>query len=492
MRPALQPLHDAAATRELEHLAAERLGIASYELMERAGAAVYRCLRARWPAARRVLVVCGAGNNGGDGYVVARLAAADGLAVRVAMLAAPERVRGDALLAYRAMLAAGLVPGGAAWNADDGEVLVDALLGTGLERAVTGAYAEAIARINASGLPVLAVDVPSGIDATSGQRHGLAVQASATLSLVTLKQGLVTGDAPAHTGELLWDGIDLPPACLAEIAPGAWAVDHAGHRALFAPRSRTAHKGHHGHVLVLGGAPGYAGAARMAAEAAARVGAGLVTLATHPSHAAASAAQRPEIMCHGVADAADLAPLLARATVVAVGPGLAQGDWSRRLWAAVRETHLMQVVDADGLNLLAADPDTHPRRILTPHPGEAARLLGTDTAAIHRDRYAAARALAARYGGVALLKGAGTVVATDGEAPRVARGGNPGMASGGMGDVLTGVVAGLAAQGFDLLNAATAGACLHAWAADQAAAEGERGLLASDLMPHLRRGANPP
>ena len=491
MSTAGQPLYDAAGTRALEQYACSALGIPSYSLMERAGAAVYRRLRARWPAARRLLILCGAGNNGGDGYVVARLAQADGLVAQVVMLAAPERLRGDALEAHARMRAAGVVPSTERWSAADGEVLVDALLGTGVEREVTGAYADAIARINASGLPVLAVDVPSGIDATTGQRHGCAVRADLTVSLVSMKRGLLTGDAPAQVGELLWEPLDLPDSVFAAVPPCARAVEHAALGAWYAPRPRTAHKGHHGHVLVVGGAPGYGGAARMAAEAAARVGAGLVSLATHPTHAALLAAQRPELMCHGVESATDLAPLLARATVVAVGPGLGQGEWSRRLWAAVREAPQAQVVDADGLNLLAADSDRRDARILTPHPGEAARLLGTDTASLHRDRFAAAAALVERYGGVALLKGAGTLVASGADLPAVVRGGNPGMASGGMGDVLTGVIAGLCAQGMPLAQAVLAGACLHAWAADQAARDGERGLLAGDLMPWLRRGVNP-
>lgn len=490
--PAGENLYDAAGTRALEHYAIDTLGIAGLTLMERAGAAVFEALRRRWPRARRILIMCGAGNNGGDGYVVARLAHAAGLAPRVVMLSAEARLRGDGALAYQAMRAAGIAPYVEdAWF-DDVDVVVDALLGTGLERKVEGPYAEAIARVNAAGLPVLSVDVPSGIDATTGTCHGVAVRAAATVSLVSLKQGLVTGEAPAYTGELEWHAIDLPREAFEAVPATARTISYAHLLALFQPRPRTAHKGHHGHVLVVGGAPGYGGAARMAAEAAARVGAGLVSLATHPGHAATLTAQRPEIMCHAVDGASDLAPLLARASVIAIGPGLGQSAWAQRLWAVVRDCPQVQVVDADGLNLLAADPDQRNARVLTPHPGEAARLASLSNQAINDDRYAAAALLCGRYGGVVLLKGAGTVIAGADTAPWVVRDGNPGMASGGMGDVLTGVIAGLLAQGMAPHLAAAAGACVHAHAADRAAADGERGLLAADLMPFLRAAVNPP
>ena len=489
--PVALELYDAQATRALEHYAIETLGVAGLTLMERAGHAVFECLRRRWPGARRIVIVCGAGNNGGDGYVVARLAAAAGLEVRVVMLSAPTRLRGDGARAYQAMRESGIAPHDGEWQVDDADVVVDAVLGTGLERAVEGVYADAIARINAAGRPVLSVDVPSGINASSGRVHGLAVRATATLSLVSMKQGLVTGDAPAYTGALEWHAIDLPPSAYAAVPATARAIDYAHLRELFAPRSRTAHKGHHGHVLVIGGAPGYGGAARMAAEAAMRVGAGLVSLATHPVHATTLTAQRPEIMCHAVERASDLSNLLARATVLAIGPGLGQSAWSQRLWAAVRDCAQPQVVDADGLNLLAADPDRREDRVLTPHPGEAARLAGVANEMIQNDRYAAARMLCERYAGVVLLKGAGTVIACAGHPPLVVRDGNPGMASGGMGDVLTGVIAGLLAQGMSPPQAAAVGACVHAHAADQAALQGERGLLAADLMPLLRAAVNP-
>jgi NAD(P)H-hydrate epimerase len=230
----------------------------------------------------------------------------------------------------------------------------------------------------------------------------------------------------------------------------------------------------------------------MAGEAAARVGAGLVSIATHPDHAALLNAGRPELMCHGVATAEALRPLLERASVVAVGPGLGLGQagWGRVLFEAVLDSGRPLVVDADALNLLALARQQRDDWVLTPHPGEAARLLKTTSAAIQADRFAAVAALQAHYGGTVLLKGAGTLVLGPVEVPAVCVQGNPGMASGGMGDVLTGVIAGLLAQGLDFTEAAETGARLHSTAGDKAAEGGERGLLAGDLLPWLRQLVN--
>jgi NAD(P)H-hydrate epimerase len=234
------------------------------------------------------------------------------------------------------------------------------------------------------------------------------------------------------------------------------------------------------------------GAIRLCGEAALRVGAGLVSVATHAENIAALNSGRPELMAHAVTDASVLAVLLARVNALALGPGLGQSEWSRELWQAALATHTPMVIDADALNLLASDARSlSPGSVLTPHPGEAARLLGCDTARIARDRFAAARELAQRYRAVTVLKGAGTLIAHPQGDVAVCPWGNPGMASGGMGDVLTGVIAGLMAQGLSAWRAARLGAALHAQAGDAAAADGEAGLLASDLFPHLRRLRNP-
>lgn len=487
-----QALYRAQDVRELDRLAIETAGIPGYELMLRAGRAVFDALRLRWPAARRLAVVCGGGNNGGDGCVVARLAHTAGLGVDVIMVADVARLRGDALRAYEALRAAGVEP--RRFSVSDwprADVVVDALFGTGLDRELDGDARAAVLQINGAGVPVVAVDVPSGLHADSGRVLGAAVRADLTLCVVGLKQGMFTGDGPEHCGEILFDDLGVPPVVHARVAPSARRIVDAELAAALPPRPRGAHKGAHGHVLVVGGERGMAGAARLAAEAALRVGAGLVSLATHPEHAAFATATRPELMCHGVAEPAELRALCARATVIAVGPGLGQGPWGKAMAETVFDGHLPLVVDADALNLLALDPRPRADWVLTPHPAEAARLLGRTAAAVQADRYAALHALRMRYGGTVVLKGAGSLIEGPEEGVRVCDAGNPGMATGGMGDVLTGVIAGLAAQRLPLARAAWLGVHLHARAGDDAAQGGERGLAAGDLMPALRRWVNP-
>lgn len=261
------------------------------------------------------------------------------------------------------------------------------------------------------------------------------------------------------------------------------------------PRERTAHKGMFGHVMIIGGDKGMGGAVAMAAEAAARTGAGLTSAATQPAHVAAILARRPEIMVTGVTSGQELEPLLTRPSLLVVGPGLGRSAWSEQMLQQATLCGLPMVLDADGLNMLAADRVVRePKRdnwILTPHPAEAARLLGITTADIQQDRVAAVQSLQQRYGGVMVLKGAGTLICGADGAVSICNGGNPGMASGGMGDVLSGIIGSLLAQGLNLLDAASLGVCLHAEAADIAAKQGERGLLASDLIAQLQPLVNP-
>lgn len=486
-------LYSASQTRELDRLAASQFALPGATLMARAAQAAFECLRQRWPQAQRLLICCGVGNNAGDGYLLAKLAHAAGLQVRVLQVGEPGRLRGDALAAAEAAGAVGVVA--ESWQRGAGlpqcDVVVDALLGTGLSGEVHGAWRALIEEINASGRPVLALDIPSGLDADCGAVLGAAVRADLTLSFIALKAGLFTGAGPALCGEVRLDDLQLPAQVYEQVGAMAQRLTLSRFTALLGPRVRDGHKGCYGHVLVVGGDAGMAGAVRLAAEAAARVGAGLVSVATHPGHAASIAMACPELMCHGIETADQLEPLLHRATVVVVGPGLGQAPWGQALLARLLEIRQPLVVDADALNLLAQEPSWCDDWVLTPHPGEAGRLLGESAADVQRNRFAAAAGLQASYGGVVVLKGPGTVVLAGDGMPGVCSGGNPGMASGGMGDVLSGVIAGLIAQGLDLRSAAAAGVCLHAAAADAAAAEGERGLLASDLFPHLRRLVNP-
>ncbi len=485
-------LYRAAQVRELDRSAIEHHGIPGTVLMGRAGAAAFASAHRRWPEARRLAILCGAGNNGGDGYVVAHLALAAGLEVELFHLVKPDRLTSSAREAAAAAHTAGVPMTPYRGQSLAGyDLIFDALLGTGLDRAVGGEWATAITAMNSSGVPIVALDLPSGLYADTGAVAGeAAVRAQLTVTFIGLKLGLFTGAGPDHCGEIEFEDLEVPAAIYA-LPPAAQRLSQAHLSHWLTPRPRTAHKGHFGHVLVVGGDRGMGGAVRLAAEAAARVGAGLVSIATHPFHANTITANRPELMVHGIEQAAELEPLLARATVVALGPGLGRNPWGRALLTALLASPLPLVVDADALNLLAESPQQRQQWVLTPHPGEAGRLLGISSAEIEQDRPAAAAALCKRYGATVVLKGAGTLVATA-ESLALCTAGNPGMASGGMGDLLTGVIAGLMAGGLAPTEAATIGVCLHAAAADRAAQEGgERGLLALDLMPHLRHLANP-
>jgi NAD(P)H-hydrate epimerase len=488
-------VYTAAAVRGFDSLASTRWQIPTYELMRRAGEGALRSLRARWPAAGRVLVYCGPGNNGGDGYVLALLAKAAGLDARVAALTERTKLSGDAAEAEREASEGGVEIRAFEAGHDDfaAEVTVDALLGTGANRELQGKLAAAVEAINESGVPVLALDIPSGLHAERGLPLGNAVRATATVTFGALKQGLYLGSACDYVGAIDCCGLDLPPEVAAGEPPALVRLGREDLERVVPRRPRSAHKGSSGRLLVIGGGPGMPGAVRLAAEAALRTGAGLVYVAAHPDSAASIAAGRAEVICEAVARADDLDPLLARADGIVLGPGLGRSEWARDLWARALESELPLVADADALNLLAAAPRRRGRWILTPHPAEAGRLLGSDTGTVQRDRLEAVRELARRHSAVVVLKGANTLVAAPeaGAPVAVCDRGNPGMATAGTGDVLSGVLGALLVQSSDLAASARAGTLLHALAGDSAAAEGERGTLAGDLLPHLRRWANP-
>ena len=442
--------------------------------------------------ARNIAFMCGGGNNAGDGYVAARLARQAGLTVELHHLVEPTALTGEARHACDEAIAAGVSMINYDGQTLDGwDLIVDALLGIGLNGPVDGVWREAIEAINAADTPVIAADIPSGLNADDGVELGTAVRADATVCFIGLKRGMFTADGPDCCGRLVFSDLGVPHEVYGHLGGHASRLDYAAVKQLLAPRARNSHKGDFGHVLVIGGDHGMAGAVRMAAEAAARCGAGLISVATRASHAASVAAARPELMCHGVEQANELNPLLDRASVVVIGPGLGQERWGRAMLARVLDCGLPLVVDADAINLLAVEPYFHDKWVLTPHPGEAARLLGCSTAEVQQGRFSAVASVVASYGGVAVLKGAGSVVEAMGREPAICSAGNPGMASGGMGDILSGVIAALIAQGMGLERAASVGVALHAEAADRAAQQGERGMLASDLLPQLRSLCNP-
>ncbi len=486
------PLFAAEQIKLLEQLVMGQLQLSAFDLMERAGAAAFKLLRQRWPLAHNILVFCGKGNNGGDGYVLARLAKEQGLNVLVHHL----RDRGNLPEAASEALQRCLMAGVDVRTYVEGDslrpdVVVDALLGIGLRGEVAADYARYIEVINQMPCPILAIDVPSGINADTGTVGAAAVRATATITFMAYKLGLVTGKAAECSGELHFESLGTTHDMLTQLPYTAETLSTQILSESLSRRAKNAHKGDFGHVLVLGGNTGMAGAVRMAGEAAARVGAGLVSVATRKEHAAIIAAMRPELMCHGIEDAAELEPLFAKATVLVLGPGLGQDQWAQRLLAKTLKAPQPKVLDADALNLLAKSPAQQANWVLTPHPGEAARLLNCTVAEIEENRYLSVRRLQAAFGGVAVLKGVGSLVQSESEVTGVCLAGNPGMASGGMGDVLGGAIGGLLAQGLALEAAARMGVLIHSIAADTAAQPlGERGLLASDLMLELRKQVN--
>lgn len=490
-------LYSAAQVRELDRQAIEQLGIPGYTLMQRAAAASWNLLRARWPDARRIAVFCGPGNNGGDGYELARLALKAGCEVQLLHVGAIART-GDAVQARQAWVARHGEP--LAFSAalaqeavSRAEVICDAIFGIGMTRAVDGEAAQAIAAINARAArqPVLALDVPSGLDADTGAVHGTAVQVDVTISFIGRKLGLYLGQGPDHAGLREYDALGVPASLIDAMPAPVELLDTRELERLLAPRRRSAHKGTHGHVLLVGGDAGMSGALLLAVRGALRAGAGRVSAATRAAHALPLTAAQPEAMFHGVEQAVAADERIRAADAVAIGPGLGQGTWARALLDRALRGGKPLVLDADALNLLGRMPQLRlaPNTVITPHPGEAARLLNTDTAAVQADRLGAARALRERYGAVVVLKGAGTLVC--GQRLALCPLGNPGMGVGGMGDVLSGVIAALLGQGLTPEDAARVGVLAHARAGDLAASRGERGMIPQDLIEQLRTVVNP-
>jgi len=561
-------LFSAEQIRELDRIVIEEFDISGYELMQRAGSFSYNKLKENWPEANNICVFCGSGNNAGDGYVLAKLAAMDKKTVSVVNCFNPEKLKGDAKRAYQDLLAANVKPLNEkikncykfldtfCWlDIDNDEmnelVVVDAIFGTGLKRNIDDDYLinliEAInyhsqfygdiyEELNQKHVGhVLSIDIPSGLNADTGSVMGTAVTANVTATFMGIKKGMLTNDGPDCSGEIVFSRLNIPNQSYESLAHklgGAhanilrldsyipvWEKNYEttySLRSFLEPRKRNSHKGNFGHALIIGGDEGYLGAAQLAAQAAMRVGAGLVSVATRQSHAAQLSIAVPEIMSHGVETLNHLMPLIKRANVIAIGPGLGQSEWARLLFARVLELDLPIIIDADALNLLSEEEQSSPNWIITPHPGEASRLLKVDTNTIQSDRYQSAKMLHEKYQGPVVLKGCGSIIADSRGDLFVCASGNPGMSSGGMGDVLTGVIAGLLAQGIemdeeifeeytnrqpilkrkiDIIGDATKfGVLLHSHAADMAAGEGvnslQRGLMATDLMPYLRQLAN--
>ena len=485
------PLHDTAASRALEATAAARLPPG--QLMERAGAAAARLAQALAPHARRVWIAAGPGNNGGDGYEAALHLRAAGREVAVSRCAGRGTLPPDAAAALERARSAGVrlvddpsPPVGL----EPQDLAIDALFGLGLSRPVEGPAAAALRALNEAPCPVLALDLPCGLDADRGRRLGDAVRARWTLALLSLKPGLFTADGRDACGDLWFDPLGADPAA---VAPGAWLL--TGSDALRPRRAHAQHKGSFGDVWVVGGAPGMGGAVRLAARAALAAGAGRVHVAALDPQAERLDAAHPELLQPGPEALGDAATTLERATVVC---GCGGGDAVRPLLPGLLSRAGRLLLDADALNALAGDPALAPLAaaraargrptVLTPHPLEAARLLSVTTAEVQADRLGAARTLASRYRATVVLKGSGSVIAGPDGAPWINGSGNAALATAGTGDVLAGWIGGWWSQGLETLDAVRLGVHSHGAAADRwrAGRGRDAALAASELIAQLR------
>ena len=500
--------------RELDRLTIEKYGVPSLALMERAGAGITQTILERFtrPAKKGALIVAGKGNNGGDGFVVARLLKKKRIPCAVALLARKNELSPDAAHNLHAFLK---LKGKVFEVPADGVellrqqmggkgLLVDAILGTGMKNEVRGFYAEAITLMNASGLPVVAVDIPSGLHTDTGMPLGVAVQAEITVSLGYPKLGEVIYPGLNYVGDLAVADIGIDSNAVREVDPKTEILERDEIKWLVPIREPDTHKGTYGHLLVMAGSRGKTGAAILACRAAMRMGSGLVTLAAPRALNDIFASSLVEVMTEPLGDnaAEEMEPLgdeewhrlLERKDALLFGPGIgvSESPQTALRWL-LKNLTIPWVIDADGLNNLALEMDRlrHAKTppILTPHPGEMARLIGKDNAAVNQDRIGVARAFALENRCHIVLKGARTVIATAEGKIFINPTGNPGMASGGMGDVLAGMLAALLGQGFAPEDAMKLGVYLHGFAGDRVAEEkGEIGLIASDIIADLPSG----
>ncbi|HRE31066.1 MAG TPA: NAD(P)H-hydrate dehydratase [Candidatus Berkiella sp.] len=473
--------------KELDRLVIQTENISGYQLMNRAGLVLWQILQTRWSKAQKIIVFCGNGNNGGDGFILARLAKDNGLDVTVYGIQKPsEKSTPQATQARQEWLARGDITLYAGQSLD-GDLIIDAMLGTGARAPLTPEYQEAIRQINRSHLSVLAVDLPSGLHAETGSHLGAIIRADMTVTFIGLKVGLFLNEAVDNVGEIIFDDLNINQSLYTNIKPCAWRLVHEQMMSALKKRPFSSHKGNFGHVVVVGGGmTGYSGAPALAGEAAMRAGAGLVSLAVAPESLPLLACAPRELMCYSPEKVKECETLFARATVFVIGPGLSQTTWGKQFFQATVAQQKPIVVDADGLNWLAQYPQKSKHWILTPHPGEAARLLNCTIEQVQADRLQAATDLQQRYGGIVVLKGAGTIVISESGEMVINPGGYPALATAGTGDVLAGLIGGLLAQGLTPMQAALLGVSTHTKAALIEQSFGERGMIASDLLLHLR------
>jgi NAD(P)H-hydrate epimerase len=488
-------LFTAKSVQKIDQSAIAELNNNALKLMNRAGMAAFDELVEAFGKPSLITVFCGSGNNAGDGYILAARAAQKCIPVQLVELSDTAKMSSETLRArqYAQDNNVAVTDFNASLIIDQG-VIVDCLLGIGYKGELRKPFDQAIKLINAAELPVLSMDIPSGLNADTGAVMDNAVSADLTVTFVAAKQGLFTGKGPALCGEVIYHSLDIPEHIFEQFQPSAKLLDLFDLLELMPQLMGDEYKNQRGHCMVIGGDHGYGGAASIAAEASVRAGSGMTSVATQPQHIAPILARCPEIMACGVTSGQQLEPWLEKPSVLVVGPGLGRSSWSEQLLQKAVATRLPMVLDADALNILAEGrvvKTTDHTWVLTPHVGEAARLLGISSADVEADRFAAVQQLQQKYNAVVLLKGPGTLIAGANQITKICPYGNPGMATAGMGDLLSGIIGSLIAQGLSLQNAAELGCCLHSAAADKLVDdEGCRGVAATDLLPYLHKLLN--
>ena len=495
-------LYTSSETRKIDNLAIRSTDYSSFSLMQKAAEFSLNVLLQNWNEIKRVIIFCGKGNNAGDGYILASLLSDIGktpilVQVSKSMNISAASKRGLRLCKSKKIRIIGL---GAVNNLKitKNDVIVDALLGTGLKGNVKGKILESIKIINSNKrkCSILSLDIPSGICSDTGNELGLSVEANTTATFITKKRGCFTSKGREQSGKIEFSDLSVSKKIINKIPSRCHLISMERGIRKLTKRNIQSHKGHFGHVLVIGGNKGFGGAAILAAKAALKSGSGLVSLATLPEHLAPALGQCPELMVKGVESGQDLEPYLEEPTVIVIGPGLGKNAWSEQLlqrvfWVSERR-NLCTVMDADALNLLSKLRFKSPlpkKLIITPHPGEAARLLKKSVKEVENDRFKTVQELERKFNAIAVLKGSGTLIGFNKSSKQhigICEAGNPGMASGGMGDVLSGLIGSFLAQGLNLIESTETAVDIHSKAADIAAMEkGELGLVASDVINNI-------
>ena len=488
-------LYSIKAVRDLDRLAIENMNDSGILLMKRAGDAVLAELLEAFGRPALITVFCGSGNNAGDGYIVAALASQKKIPVTVYELGSQNKFSKETRQARKFAEQSNVSILAFDKSAKPLEgIIVDSLLGVGYSGTLSESYTQAVSVINGAELPVLSVDIPSGLDADTGAVVSLAVKADVTVTFIGAKKGLFTGRGPAHCGDIIFNSLDISDHIFENVQPQAQLLDSYNLLDILPEWDVDVYKSQRGHSMIIGGDLGYGGAAALASEACLKTGCGLTSVATQPQHVSAILARCPEVMTYGITSGQQLEPLLERPDVLVIGPGLGRSPWSEQLLQKAINSGLPLVLDADALNILAEsrlDISKQHSWVMTPHPGEAARLLGTTVAEVEADRFAAARKIQKKYNALVLLKGPGTLIAGQDVIIKVCPYGNSAMATAGMGDLLSGIIGSLIAQGLSLQDSAELGCCLHSCAADIAVSEqGPRGLVASDILFYLHQLLN--